>query len=417
MDLQAVGERVRRERERAALNQRELAGRAGLSQPTLARIELGIRSRLTIAELDRIATALEVPLRELTSGSPVRQRLRVVARMTTVADEVREAALGRAADILVLDDRLDRLGVGVAAEASRFQQTIELPSPDPAESPERQGGRFAEAVRLALDLGGAPLVDAAELAERLMGVDTALVDFPDGVDGFTLIDPARGAILIVLSTKAVTERQRFTLAHEVGHLLFGDGAEEHQLDGARTPAEKRCDAFARHLLAPQEGIRAWLGLDGPAEQRGEVNVNERLCALLSRHFGVSLPVILIQLERMGLLSREQTEQLRGPTGAQLAQRYGWGRQYDREQEVGRTTRPPRRVLERAITAYHDGKLGVRVIAALEGRDPVEMEAALVEAGIVPATAPVRRADVDRLLARSRTSHGTHAPTRTEAEEV
>ncbi|BFO21027.1 hypothetical protein SHKM778_74150 [Streptomyces sp. KM77-8] len=41
MDLREIGGRVARERARAGLSQRELAVRAELSQPTLARIEAG----------------------------------------------------------------------------------------------------------------------------------------------------------------------------------------------------------------------------------------------------------------------------------------------------------------------------------------------------------------------------------------
>ncbi|MCW2938207.1 MAG: helix-turn-helix protein [Actinomycetia bacterium] len=398
MDLQLIGARVRGERERAGLNQRELAERAGLSQPTLARIELGTRPRLTIAELDSIAGVLEIPLRDLTSGNPVRERVRVAARMSEVSDGAREAALRRAVDLLVLDDRLDRFGDGLGTRLC--EPTVDLPHPDPRASVEDQGRLLAAAVRTTLDLGGAPIADPAELAERLTGVHTAVVDFPEGIDGYTLTDPDRGVTLIVVGTSAITERQRFTFAHELGHLLFGDGAGMHNVDGGRTPAERRCDAFARHLLAPQEGIRAWLGA-------AEISLDERVCGLLTRHFRVSLKVLLIQLERMGLLSRAQAEALSGPTGAQLARRYGWGRQYEREQEIGRTIRPPQRLLERATEAYRAGKVGVRVLAGLEGRDPVEMEAALADAGITPVVPQIRYVDVNRLLARTRSLEAGH----------
>ncbi|MEU9887000.1 XRE family transcriptional regulator [Sphaerisporangium sp. NPDC051011] len=399
MDLQQIGARVRRERERAGLTQRELADLTGISQPTLARIELGSRPRLTIAELDRLATAVGVPLRELTSGSPVRSRVRIAARMAEAPTEALEAALRLAVDILVLDDRLDRILQNSQTPADEaLRSVVDLPLPDPVDSCEERGRALALTVRRELELGGAPLADPAELVERLTGVDTAVVDFPAGIDGFTVTDPARNVTLIVVGTRAVAERQRFTYCHELGHLLFGDGTETHLLDGSRTPAELRCDAFARNLLAPQDGIRAWLGAES---SQGEGAFNERTCALLARHFGVSLMVILIQLQRMGLITEQQVETLRGPSGVQLAWRYGWGPQHDREQEVSRTIRPPRRVLERATAAYQTGKLGIRVLAELEGQDPAVTEAALTAAGVVPEPPQIRRADMDRLLARSR----------------
>ncbi|MGW4642277.1 helix-turn-helix domain-containing protein [Sphaerisporangium sp. NPDC004334] len=404
MDLQEIGARVKRERERAGFTQRDLAVRAGISQPTLARIELGTRPTLTIAELDRLAIAMGIPLRELTSGNHVLTRVRVAARMAGADSEAYEEALRRAVDILILDDRLDRL---VADEQSRGIEAAraamaDLPLPDSAQTAEEQGRQLSLSVRRTLDLGGAPLADPAELVERLTGVDTAVVEFPSGVDGFTLIDPTRSVTLVAVGTSAVAERQRFTYCHELGHLLFGDGTEAHLLDGSRTPAELRCDAFARHLLAPHDGISAWLGMDDSREER---IVDERTCAFLARHFGVSLMVILIQLERMNLMTCRQVEALRGPSGAQLAWRYGWGPQYDREQEGSRKARPPRRVLERAMSAYKRGKLGVRVLAELEGRDVAATEAALTAAGVVPEPPQIRRVNLDRLLTRRGTRGG------------
>lgn len=414
MDLRRVGARVKRARELAGLTQRELAVRAGLSQATLARIELGTRPAVTIAEIDRLAGALDMPLRDLTSGSPIRDRVRVAARMTTVADDVLEAALRSAVHILELDDRLD----GIADDLRDCRQhRIQVSMPMPARSgePEEQGRALADSVRSALDLGGAPIADIAELIERLTGIDTAVVDFPPGIDGFTLVDPARNTTLITVGTHAIAERQRFTFAHELAHALFLDGWEAHELDGARTPVEIRCDAFARHLLAPREGIRAWL--DGPGatfDPRYRPGLlDERTGALLARHFGVSFQVLLIQLQRMGLLEEADAKALRGPSTAQLAWRYGWGVQYDREQEVCRAVRPPRRILERATAAYRDGKIGVRVLASLEGRSPQETEAALTASGITPAPQPVRRADLSKLLSRAQSAN---ADRRTEGSE-
>ncbi|WP_433510728.1 helix-turn-helix domain-containing protein [Nonomuraea sp. CA-143628] len=391
MDIRAIGERVRAERERAGLNQRDLAGPAGLSQPTLARIELGTRTRLTVAELDRIATALGIPLADLTRGNPVRERIRIAARISQAEPEATAAAVRQAVDILVLDDRLDQL-----AAPHRTPVTAAPGLPDPGLPPDVQGQGLARTVRHLLDLGGAPLADPGELAERLTGADTAVLDFPAGIDGFTITDPVRGVVLITVGSRAVAERQRFTFAHELGHLLFGDGTHSDAVSACRTPAEIRCDAFARHLLAPQDGIRAWLGpAHGP--------LDERACALLARHFGVSLMVILIQLQHLGLLTATQVDALRGPTGAQLARRYGWSRQYEREQETARTRRPPRRVLERATIAYRADRLGIRALAGLEGRDPDDLEIGLADAGISPCPANIRHADLGRLLTRARTS--------------
>jgi transcriptional regulator with XRE-family HTH domain len=64
---ETVGERVRRQRKRLGLEQRELAERAGVGPATIARIEGGAEPREDT--LDRLAKALEAPVAWLRDGS------------------------------------------------------------------------------------------------------------------------------------------------------------------------------------------------------------------------------------------------------------------------------------------------------------------------------------------------------------
>ncbi|MFE0472390.1 helix-turn-helix domain-containing protein [Streptomyces sp. NPDC058947] len=72
MDLSLVGERLRREREHAGLEQHQLAERAQLSTSTVIRIGDGTHAAVTLAELDHLAITLGIPVRRLTSGSSAR---------------------------------------------------------------------------------------------------------------------------------------------------------------------------------------------------------------------------------------------------------------------------------------------------------------------------------------------------------
>ncbi|WP_405938016.1 XRE family transcriptional regulator [Streptomyces sp. NBC_00726] len=393
MDLVLVGERIRRERERAGLNQRDLARRAQLSQPTLTRIETGTRANVTLAELDRLAVALGIPVRLLTSGDPVRERVQIAARTDEVTLAEREEALRRTLEVLELDARLDKLGTNTTQQR-KPQGHVKVP--DQQLPGEVQASELAERVREALHLGCAPVADVDELIEQLTGVDTAVLRLPKGAEGFTATDPARDTTLIAVRACDVPERQRFSFAHELGHLLWNDGAQVHALNDGRTPGERRCDAFARNLLAPREGIRSWLAAESFPEGG---RMDERTAALLARHFRVSFPVILIQLEEMSLVTTEQKNDLRGPTGVQLAHRYGWGPAYEQEKDAAQAVRAPRRILERAVDAYRQNLLGVRALAMLEGCKPEEAEARLAEAGIVPDPPNPRRANLSRLVAR------------------
>ncbi|WP_075738466.1 helix-turn-helix domain-containing protein [Streptomyces acidiscabies] len=397
MEYKEIGDRIARERAQAGLSQRELATRAELSQPTLVRIEAGERKTLSVAELDRIAVALGIPLTLLTRGNPVRQRMQVAARASeNTAEELRQAEELVGA-ILTLDARLDRF-VELRHQVSSLRETFLKRVARSAVDAEHEGRELATELRERLGLGLSPVPDLAELVESAMGLDTAALRLPKDVAGFTAHDPERDVTVMVVNASDVPERQRFSLAHELAHVLLSDGVSAHRLDGERTPAERRCDAFARHLLAPAEGVSRWLELF----EADRPNLKE--CAVVARHYGVSLPVLLIQCKKLGLLTEAQAKQLKGPTGHELAWHYGWGPQYVAESEAAARSRPPRRIMERAVEAYQAGRIGVRAIAALSGSDPNTTERELVEAGIHPPQAPrSRRVDVRSLVARDRSS--------------
>jgi transcriptional regulator with XRE-family HTH domain len=404
-DLKAIGERIAEERGFAGLNQRQLADRSGLSQPTLARIERGERKILTVAEVDRLAQALSVPITRLTRPNPVARRMRVAAGATGDAEQALRRAARHAEEILTLDDRMDPfLSPKGATEPGRAAARPACDLPSVTLPPEEQGRALAESVRAALGLGIGPLTDLTEPAERLLGVDTAFLALPAGVSGFTALDPARDVTLVIVNVDDVPERQRFTLAHELGHVLFGDGTHAHRVGGERTPEEKRCDAFARHLLAPAEGVLRWI--------RGHVGEREpgrRECAMAARHFEVSLKVLLIQCKRLGLLTDAQAAELEGPTGRELAWSFGWGPEYEATLEAAKRVRPPRRILERAVSAYRVGHIGVRAVALLGGQDAHQAERELTDAGIAPPAPPApRRLDVGALVAR-RTGRAPRPP--------
>ena len=209
-------------------------------------------------------------------------------------------------------------------------------------------------------------------------------------------DPDRATSIALINSDDVAERQRFTLAHELGHLLAGHTTHIDAVDGRRTPEETFCDEFARHLLIPTDAVHAWL--DRTVGTVDRERVSERVLALTARHFGVSPVVVRIQLERMDLLSGV----LKGvdlSTGRLFAYRYGWGPQYDCDQEAAKQPRIPRRILDRATEAYRGGKLGIGALAKLQSRSTTAVEQALAEAGGT-VMAEVRRADVSALVARA-----------------
>jgi len=387
VDLVATGDRVRAARLKAGLSQRALQEQCGLSQPTLQRLESGVPTRVSLEDLDYLAGLMNVTLQDLLYGSAVRERVRVAAR-TRGATEV-TSALDQAVELLELDDRLDAAVQGLRQHAV----TPDLALPTSGTSQAR-GRDLAANVRTVLGLGVGPISDLPELLEQLTGVDVGSTPMPEGVSGVCATDPARQTSLVLVDSNEVADRQRFTLAHELGHLLFSGRAHVDAVDGRRSPLEVRCDEFARNLLIPADGVTAWLTRSvGKAERS---RVDERAVALLARHFGTTPDAARVQLDRMHLLPATMTSL---PSGRTLAYRYGWGPAFDSEQAAASQPRVPRRLLDRAVEAYRAGRLGVSALARLQGRPVADVEQALADTGIVPQPI-VRRANMDALVARA-----------------
>ena len=107
------------------------------------------------------------------------------------------------------------------------------------------------------------------MTEDVFGADVAVVALDAGFDG--LAASSDDAKLIVLGTSQVPARQRFTLAHELGHLLAGDDQGVH-LDRdvydkaqAKDPSEMRANSFASAFLMPEDVLREAVGPDGLTE--------------------------------------------------------------------------------------------------------------------------------------------------------
>ena len=369
-----LGGRIRLARERVGLNQRQLAVLTGVSQPTISRVERGERSTLAVTELHRIAVATGTTVPALTREADRGERILTAARTAATGDPgAVSAAASAAAELLELDAVLDALSLPGRQERRDLAITYERRG-----GPARQGRSLAGEVRRAHQLGSGPLPDVDDLIGQLTGVDVAHRDL-GGVSGFCAVDPDRGTAIVLIGTgpNETAERQRFTAAHELAHLLFpGDPKHRTPAGPVRPPEELRADEFARHLLIPLDGVTSWMQANGVEE------VTEAELAALANTFRVSPRVALIQLTTIGRAPAAVGEGSL-PTGRQLAYRHGWGAAYDLAQSVAGVERPPVRIVDRATQAYRLGRLGLAPLARLLGQPMPEARASLAEAGVVP----------------------------------
>jgi Zn-dependent peptidase ImmA (M78 family)/transcriptional regulator with XRE-family HTH domain len=368
-----IGVRVRQARDRLGVTQRELSTLTGLSESALSRIETGIR-QLASHELRSIADALGVATGELLGYSGPSARLAVAARVArTSQPEALSGAVSRLAELLEVDDLLTRVA-GPSVSAPRPK--VDLPT---RRNARMQGLELADQVRNGLGLGLAPLPDLPALLEERFGIDVDMRPLPDKVHG--LATAGDGFAYVLVSTKDTWGRQRFTMCHELCHLLVDDLDAlvidaPAELGGRTGTDETRANAFAAHLLAPDDAIRQWLG--------GRP-VDDRLVMGLVHWFGTSLDAMCNRLVDLGLLDGEDQRRLVTTGFGRLSLQAGLADQLEESHARQGVTRAPARLRARAIRALEAGLVGVGPVADLLGREPAELRAELA----VP-TPPSRR---------------------------
>jgi Zn-dependent peptidase ImmA (M78 family)/transcriptional regulator with XRE-family HTH domain len=398
VDPTALGARVAAARARAALTGAQLGARLGLGKDQISRIENGKR-RVNVRELPLLAEALGVSIGHLL-GRRSRPRLAMANRLVTGEAGIQAggpATRQRALQLLEVEDLLSRVAeaapIAVSPEGAQvraYATTRFAARPRNRAEAQRQGLAVAQEVRRQLNLGGSEIGDLAGLIERHFGVDVALSPLGTESDGLCL--HGEDVALIVVSSDFSEGHVRFTLAHELGHHVFDDprdvideGEREMFADDL---IEKRVNAFAGHLLMPEQGLREMV------QWAGSGVLNERTLVAIMQRFGVSLAALIQQLTILGYLTAEQGARLRERTVSQLVARHPDVAPSGAGTTVRSTVRAPERLLRGAIDAARAEQIGLSVVAVLlERRDDDELWQQIMEDddldGGSAGTVPVR----------------------------
>jgi Zn-dependent peptidase ImmA (M78 family)/DNA-binding XRE family transcriptional regulator len=225
-------------RELAGLRKRELAEAIDRTAAAISQYELG-QSRPSGETLARCAAALDVPALFFTTGRP---QLRLDTahahfrslRATTAGQ--RRQALAQVELLWEITDQLERV---VELPPVDLGLTLGIPHGDPVVTVQR--------VRKAWELPSGPIVHLVRNLEARGVVITRLAMDSERIDAFSAALPSRP--IIVLSGKGNPMRQRFSIAHELGHLLLHPDPEP----GSPTH-ERQANTFAAELLMPSSEI-------------------------------------------------------------------------------------------------------------------------------------------------------------------
>jgi Zn-dependent peptidase ImmA (M78 family) len=282
--MSTVGDMLRLARQRLGLTQKEAAGRLGVLQPVVSRIENGV-SEADEAFLLRASQVYTVPrgffdIRDPVYGPPVS-----VHPMLRGKSNVTDRDL----DMITAELNIRLMHLRWFLEGVDFAPDNDLPTLDVEQygTPEK----IAATVRAHWGVPAGPIKNLIQLVERA-GVVVGSSKFGGAsVSGVTFRVSGKPP-LVLLNASHPADRLRFTLAHELGHLVM------HRFPTA--DMEDEANTFASALLMPAADIR-------PSFQGRKITLE--LLAALKPEWRVAMQALLMRASNLGFLGPNQSRYL------------------------------------------------------------------------------------------------------------
>jgi Zn-dependent peptidase ImmA (M78 family)/transcriptional regulator with XRE-family HTH domain len=297
-----IGARITRARKAAGLSLRALAEQTGLSHTALNKFEHG---KLTPSSEQLIKLGRTLGVKTAYLLRPERPEVKL--------EEVEYRKHSKTPKKV-----LDRIMADVQDQAERWMELLDLYPETPVkrfsvpkEVPHRiedyeQLEEVAESVRHAWGLGGNPIPDMIDTLES-EGLLVILASVPEDARFDGLAGKVDEHHVVVVSNGIPGDRQRLTLAHELGHRVLAGRLADH-LD-----EEQACNRFAGAFLLPHRAIRSHLGDNRTALEWRELY-------LLKHEYGISMAACLFRAAQAGIISEGRKK-----SGFIELRKRGWSR--------------------------------------------------------------------------------------------
>jgi len=272
-----IGERLKGARRAAGLSQRALAEMVGVSVMAISKYERGLNTPSSPV-LIRLAQALGVKTEYFLRPVTVEMTAPAFRCRSSLSVKEERAILARTKEWI--ERSLD--------VESFFEGAPQFAVPS---SVNRHAGSLDDVERVAMDLraawklGQSPIESVVEVLED-QGIKVGLVEAHDDFDGLTVW--ANGAVPVIIVKRGLPgDRQRFNLAHELGHLVLepNEGVND----------EKAAHRFAGAFLVPEAVVRFELG-----SKRRSLDLRE--LHSLKHKYGMSMQAWIYRAKDLEILS-------------------------------------------------------------------------------------------------------------------
>jgi Zn-dependent peptidase ImmA (M78 family) len=284
-----IGKRIAQARKSASLSLRALAEKVGVSQTTIAKYEKE-QSTPDSTMLMKLAKALGVKSSFFFRTNNY-QLENIEYRKRDIPNKVLNSINAKILNFV--EKRFELEELYPVAISKKFEIPQGLPSQI---NYLYEIEEVANKVRNAWNLGEDPIADLSDILE-LQGIKVFMIDenVDNSFDGLTAM--VNGSPIIVIGKCWSGVRQRFTLAHELGHLIVRGRL------GVEIDEERASNRFAGAFLLPKKAL-----IDRLGNKRKSIEIAE--LALLKEEFGVSMQVGFIRANQLKIISYEYSSSLR-----------------------------------------------------------------------------------------------------------
>lgn len=292
--------RLHRARKAAGLSLRDLGERVGVSHAAIKKYEDGLAMPSSDI-LIKLSRALNVRTEYFFRPEPVALEGIEYRKRSSLPKKRLDAITHEVID--QIERRIELENLFPQPPVKAFAPVEGLPA---AIAVMDQIEKVAERVREVWELGLDPIPDLIDVLET-NGIRVFMIeaDAENKFDG--LAARVNGMPIVVVGRRWPGDRQRFTLAHELGHLMI-EGRLPEDMD-----EEMACNRFAGAFLFPQASVQQELGV-----HRNAIELKE--LGLLKDEFGLSMAGILYRARDLGIISPAYREEQ-----AKLFRFKGWYR--------------------------------------------------------------------------------------------
>jgi Zn-dependent peptidase ImmA (M78 family)/transcriptional regulator with XRE-family HTH domain len=271
----------------------DLAAQVGVSHQSISKYEHGL-SIPRIEVIQEIASALNFNLsffylesieEDFYEGNFIFRKRAGVAKK--YQDQLKENLASVLSFIRFIENRLrlPRFNLELLRNSKRDNESIEI---------------LATKVRRSLGLGDGPIDNVTTLCEKL-GIVVVFIDLSQSkIDGCSIVYNDRPYIILNNKIDSAV-RRRFTLAHELGHILLHSKLEKGHLNNssANKEIEREANYFASCLLMPE------------SEFTNDINgLGLEYLLVLKPHWKVSLQSMIFRAEQLNIFTEDYALYLR-----------------------------------------------------------------------------------------------------------